>query len=171
VRVKSIFRVSCVLFMSWFCSSALASTLCNINQLSPLAFGSVVPLGLLVTAEGEIQIRCEVIALPPIGGQISVNIRISQGSSANYLQRRLLNSAGDGADFQLNYNIFTQNSGQTIWGDGSNGTAEVTVVLTGLTGTGAVREATRSLYGRMPGFPNSKRAGVYRDSLIISINY
>jgi spore coat protein U-like protein len=172
VRVKTMLRSSMVLIMLGFFSSAMATTLCSVTQVSALAFGPVLPLsGVVSTAEGEIRIRCEVVATAPLGNQVSVNIRISQGSSANFLQRKLSNSAGDTDAFQLNYNIFTQNSGETIWGDGSNGTSEVTVVVAGLSSAGAVREVNRSVYGRMPSFTNTKRAGQYRDSLIISINY
>jgi spore coat protein U-like protein len=172
VRVKFIVEFVLILLMALCSGRAIALTNCNVTQVSSIGFGAIVPLsGLLVRAEGEIRIRCEVVGDPPIGSQVDVNIRISQGNSASYTTRRLFLTGGNSSAYQIDYNLFTDANGSRVWGDGTDGSAEVKFSITGLSGNGIVREVTSLIYGRLPSIQNTKRAGLYTDALTVSINY
>ncbi len=172
MRIKAFLQLSLVVLSALSHANVAALTTCNVAQVSGLAFGKIVPfLNQTTNAEALIRIRCEVIGTPPVGNQVSAAIRISQGNSLSYAPRNMFNSAGLGIGFQIEYNLFTQAVGGSIWGDGTGATSEVTLVIPGLSANGAISEVPRVIYGRLPDIPNTKEAGLYTDVLIISISY
>jgi spore coat protein U-like protein len=79
-------------------------------------------------------------------------------------------SSGDGSLLQremqsgtnvLYYNLYTDAARSMIWGDGTSGTSIVS-------GSGTL--ATYSVYGLIPGGQNVP-AGVYSDSLVVTLNF
>jgi spore coat protein U-like protein len=63
--------------------------------------------------------------------------------------------------FTLSYNLYTDASRVTVWGDGSAGTATL---------NGDAEEATYTLYGRVPARQNV-HTGEYTDTLIATVTY
>jgi spore coat protein U-like protein len=63
----------------------------------------------------------------------------------------------------LNYNLFTDPTHLSMWGDGSGGTA----IVAG-SGTGSVTNVP--VYGRVPG-SQSVPSGSYADDIVITVNF
>lgn len=106
---------------------------------------------------GTIDFRCSEDIEDGRGGG-NKKIEISAGHSGSYSSREM-QSGADG----LNYNLYTDPSRTSVWGDGRNGTDSVKVDPK--QGTVSV-----SVYGRIPAGQNV-RAGTYSDTLIVSIEF
>ncbi|HEY0113985.1 MAG TPA: spore coat U domain-containing protein [Allosphingosinicella sp.] len=86
----------------------------------------------------------------------TASVSISTGGSGSYAQRRMTSGSS-----VLNYNLHTNASRTTIWGNGSGGTATITV------GDGST---TLPIYGRIPTRQNV-RAGTYSDTTTITVTF
>jgi spore coat protein U-like protein len=85
----------------------------------------------------------------------SYTITLSSGNGT-LLQREMLSGTN-----VLNYNLYTDTARTLIWGDGTSGTSIVS-------GSGTL--ATYSIYGLIPGGQNVP-AGIYSDSLVVTLNF
>ena len=65
---------------------------------------------------------------------------------------------------QLNYQIYTNASRTTIWGDGSNGTGSVALPVE------IPDSASATLYGRVPAL-QSVPTGSYLDTIVVTVNF
>jgi spore coat protein U-like protein len=166
--VKNIF----VVLLASVCINANAAVNCAVTS-SPVAFGNVgLFSGSTTTASGEIRLRCEVVGVPPVGDQVSADIKISPGNSGSYINRQLFTFGGVTSGYKIDYNLYSQASLGAIWGDGvTDGTALVNVLITGLSSNGVVKEVARTVYGRIPAITTGKKSGAYTDSLILIISF
>jgi spore coat protein U-like protein len=96
---------------------------------------------------GTVTIRCR--------PQAAYSLSLSTGAGT-YTSRSLKNGP-----YILGYNLYTDASRQTVWGDGTGGTATV---------SGDARDATHTVYGRIPARQNA-RVGDYTDTIIVTITY
>ncbi|MBN2689473.1 MAG: spore coat protein U domain-containing protein [Gammaproteobacteria bacterium] len=87
-------------------------------------------------------------------------ISLSTGGSGSYSPRQM--TGGVSAD-TLNYNLYTDATFTTIWGDGTGGTTTVTG-----TGTGAAQSNT--VYGQLPS-GQYKTPDSYTDTITATVTY
>ncbi|MFT7775001.1 spore coat U domain-containing protein [Roseateles sp.] len=136
------------------CTCTVGTTNVAFGTYNPLAFGNT-------DTTGTIKIDCGGV----VGLLIPFNIAISTGSSGSYANR-LMKSGGN----LLTYNLYTDASYTTVWGDGSGATqlinAGVTLDLLGLAPT-----QNFYVYGRIPGRQLSTVPGVYADTISVTLTY
>ena len=71
----------------------------------------------------------------------------------------------DSAGNSLVYNLYTDNTYGTVWGDGLGGTATV-----GIAGTGIGNIGTTTVFGRIPlAAAQAAITGVYTDTVLVTI--
>jgi hypothetical protein len=153
-----------------------AQVVCNATP-SNLLFGTINTTGPDRTADALLTISCQVIAVPPIGGTVSAAISISGGNSGTNFSNRFMSMTAGSVSGTLQYNIYPNSLrvGQP-WGNGSNGSAVVSQVVSGLNAAGNSSQVNVTLYGKVPGPQSSilsvKPAGLYRDpGLIVTITW
>jgi spore coat protein U-like protein len=96
---------------------------------------------------GTVTIRCR--------PQAAYTLSLSTGAGT-FASRTLKNGT-----FTLGYNLYTDATRQTLWGDGTGGTATI---------SGDARDATHTVYGRISARQNA-RFGNYTDTIIVTITY
>jgi spore coat protein U-like protein len=79
------------------------------------------------------------------------------------ITQRLLANSGD----TLQYNLYTDTSRQTLWGDGTTGST------TSGTGAGYATTQTLTVYGRLPDNSTNQNApvGTYTDTITVTVTY
>lgn len=105
---------------------------------------------------GAIQAACHPSEHGPVAS-------LNRGLTGTFAARRmtfLLN--------RLNYNLYSDISRTTIWGDGTSGT--VTVTLTGGVVNAGVRRFNRTIYGRIPA-RQVVPFGLYADLVIVTLTF
>ncbi len=120
-----------------------------------LNFGTYNPLGLTDTASTfNVQVACT-----GLSSNLSYDIKLSSGNSGNINTRKLLNGTE-----QLVYNIYTEASYTSIWGDGITGNAVV--------GTAVAPTDTKNHTGYAI-IPHSQAItpGLYSDNITITLTY
>lgn len=90
-------------------------------------------------------------------------VAISTGGSGSFADRRM----SGGAD-SLAYNLYTSAARNLVWGDGSAGTAIVTLVG-GIVNAGR-RRFNQPIYGRIPA-RQAVDAGTYSDTLFVTLSF
>lgn len=95
--------------------------------------------------------RIDVACTP--GADYTIALSTGNGS---YGQREMLSGA-----IVLDYNLYTNASRTTIWGDGSGVTSNV---------GGSGVSASHTVYGRVPALQN-KPAGSYADTIVVTVTY
>ena len=105
---------------------------------------------------GSIDIACH-----PSDG--SATVALGTGSSGSYLARRM-----SGAAAQIDYNLYTTSARNIVWGDGSGGTA--TVTLTNGSVSAGRRRFSADIFGRIPALQNVG-AGTYSDTIVVTVTF
>jgi spore coat protein U-like protein len=124
---------------------------CSIN-VTNVNFGSYDVFNTTsTTSTGSITYDCSLANPSPT----SITIDLSQGNSSAYNSRQL-RSVND----SLNYNLYLDAAGNSIWGDGTNSQNYINSALTG----------TVTIYGIIPARQNAK-VGTYTDSITTTINF
>lgn len=98
-------------------------------------------------------------------GRNPYTITLTTGSSGTYALRRMRSGANT-----LPYNLYTDESYTQIWGDGTGGSTVVSGSLDLETGE-LSRSVSHTVYGRVPNMPLRPAAGIYADSIIVTVNY
>ncbi len=129
---------------------------------TPIAFGIYNPqLGSPNDSTGSIVVTC----LP---GLLSVmqnyTLSLSPGGVGSYAPRWLVSGAA-----ALQYQIYSDAARSTVWGNGSAGTA--TVHGSFLVGVVLPVVATHTLYGRLPARQTAAIAGLYVDTVLVTVSY
>lgn len=136
------------------CSCGVSTTALNFGALNPLAAGAT-------DSAGSVQVSCGGVA----GLLIPYRIDLSRGGGASYGARRLASGAN-----LLAYNLYTDNSRLTVWGDGSGGSSPVeSSLLLDLLGLAPPR--THTVYGRVPAGQSSAVPGSYVDTITVTVTY
>lgn len=87
-------------------------------------------------------------------------VKLNGGNTGTITQRKLKEDAGSD---ELNYNLYTDASRTTLWGDGSTGQT--------VTGTGTGTAVQETVYGRISGGQNDKSVGSYSDVITVTVDY
>ena len=125
----------------------------------PAAFGSYNPVSATpLDTTGQITVTCTAT----VSIAVSYTISVSAGGSGSATARRLA-----GTSSNLPYNLFTDSSRSTVWGDGSGGTGTVSDSYA-LALLLVVRNYP--IYGRIPAGA-AVQSGVYTDTLVVTVNY
>lgn len=94
---------------------------------------------------------------------VSYDILLSNGSASSYSPRRMASGS-----HQLDYNLYTNLTRSTIWGDGTGGSSKLSDGYL----LGVLVPVTRNytIYGRIPARQNVA-AGSYVDTITVTVNY
>jgi spore coat protein U-like protein len=103
---------------------------------------------------GTITYRCA-------AGDNHITITLSRGSSGTFSPRRMTKAGGE----QLAYNVFTDATRTTIWGDGTGGTS-----LYSVNNPPNNQDTVLTVYGRIPASQDVS-VGSYSDTLVATINF
>ncbi|WP_024851316.1 Csu type fimbrial protein [Hydrogenovibrio kuenenii] len=149
--------ISTLMVMPWKVFSAT----CTVSANPPLSFGvydpgSAAPLD----GVGGVRVRC---TAQGGGGLVSYSILMSSGTGA-YASRQMLHGTTSNV---LTYNLYTNSSHTTIWGDG---TASTSVVSDSYQLNSGSKTTDYPAYGRIFTHQNV-RSGSYSDSITITVNY
>jgi spore coat protein U-like protein len=121
---------------------------CTVTTVS-VAFGAYDPRAAAATdGVGSVIVSCS-------GNPGSSTLSSTTGQSGTYSARVM--TAGS---YSLSYNLYTTSSRTTQWGDGSGGTAVLSLNSAG----------TYTIYGRIPALQNVG-AGTYSDSIVVTLTY
>lgn len=155
--MKPLRALGIVLAICFGCGVACAS--CTVSATS-VAFGTYSPLsGAPDPSTGTVTLQCTA----PSTILLSWTIALSTGNSGTYSNRAMSDGAGN-----LAYQLYEDSAYQTIWGDGTNGTSEVSgsqLLQIGLTYT-----QSYTVYGLIPGGQNAA-PGTYDDSIVVTVTY
>jgi spore coat protein U-like protein len=91
---------------------------------------------------------------------LMVTLSLSSGNSGSFSQRQMVSGAGNG----LSYNLFTDASYSSIWGDGTGSSATRTRPVTRNSPWNAV------VFGRIPARQNVQ-AGTYSDTITVTVEW
>lgn len=148
---KSILIV--LLMLNLLCLSKAEAVSCTVNS-SGLNFGSFnVLTDNTADSTGTVSVDCD--------ASTSYTIALSQGNSGSFTVRKMTK----GSDI-LEYNLYTDATYQTIWGNGVGGN----MIVFG--STSDTLPTNHTVYGRIS--LNTQRAAVsgsYNDSIIITVTY
>jgi len=144
-------------------------TTCTVSA-SGLAFGAYQPLtfaGKLTsvdrTSTATVTVVCR--GLLSLGGY-TISLGASSYGPGNRISTRYLNNTTSGGDYMA-FNVFTEATYTTIWGDGTNGSrisGSAPLILGQST-------QTYTVYGKIPAGQNTLKAGSFSDSPIMTLTY
>jgi spore coat protein U-like protein len=104
---------------------------------------------------GALQVSCTEGETAPF------TLTLDTGSSGTYSPRKMQSGS-----YVLNYNLYTNPSYSSIWGDGTSGTAYVS-------GNAAdcITGCQFTIYGRTPALQNSAGVGSYSDTITATLSF
>jgi spore coat protein U-like protein len=141
------------------CLSGGAGAACSVSATA-VSFGSYNPLSPLNTdATGTVTVTCSGL----LSVLVSYEVLLSRGGAGSYTPRRMA-----GGSNTLDYNLYTNITRTTIWGDNTGGSSRVTgsILVQLLVPTSNLH----TIYGRIPAQQNVA-AGTYADSITVTVNY
>jgi spore coat protein U-like protein len=139
--------------MSTFSVTATVINDCSLSATN-INFGAAGVLNGTLTATGTLSVTCT------NSDAYSIALSAGSGSNATVADRRMTKSGGSE---QVSYQLYTNPSFTTPWGDGTNGTSTVA-------GTGSGSNQAITVYGRV--LPQTTpSAGTYLDTIIATITY
>ncbi len=138
------------------CVTADANPTCTVSA-SGVAFGNYNPLANANSdSTGSVSVTCT--------GSATATYTIAASAGAGtYLARKLVSGSQ-----LLGYNVYTDNTRTTIWGDGSSGTSLISGNIVAASG-GTTQSST--LYGRIPSAQQTAKVGSYSDVLTVTVTY
>lgn len=135
-----------------FSSNALAGS-CSLG--GSINFGIYSPVSSTPNSSStSITVTCSLISI--------FNLALGTGQSGNFTQRYLTTSAPN--NDHLNYNLYTNSSHSSIFGDGTSGTMAINQISINL------GQTTVPVYGLMPALQNIS-AGTYQDFVPIIVSF
>lgn len=151
------------LFLFKTTEAAYSVSSCTVSMVG-LNFDVYDPLG---TNPDDVQSTLTVTCtVSGSGNNVFVPIQLSKGSSGSYTQRTLKNGS-----YTMNYNIYTNSSRSTIWGDGTSSTSTKSASFGSSQGTGSGKTSTVTIYGRITALQYNVVPGNYSDSITATITF
>jgi spore coat protein U-like protein len=158
-NLRNLFRLAVLLFAG-LCNVSNAQAQACIASATPVSFGLYDPKASSPSdITGSVSVTCQAtIAL-----LVAYTVKLNGGASGNIAARKMIITGS-----QLSYQIYTDATRATVWGDGSGGSAfnaggYLLSVLVPVT-------QTYTAYGRIPALQNVY-AGSYQDTLTILVTY
>ena len=129
-----------------------------------LAFGTYNPMqGTALASTGTVSTVCVVTSHTN-----TITISLSPGYSGNFTARQMTTLVG-GTSYTLNYNLYQDAADSIIWGDGTGGSQIETVKLT-RHGNNNTISTNLTVYGAVAP-AQDPAAGIYTDSIIVTVNF
>jgi len=139
--------------------SALAT--CTVSTTTPVGFGNYNPFNSSpVDTTGVLNVSCTSLI---IGALVNYTVSLDSGSYGSFATRKM----GNGA-YRLDYNIYTDATYTTIWGDGTSGTSTNSGSCTIVLGGNCNQNFTA--YASVPARQNAA-VGNYSDTITVTVNY
>lgn len=114
-----------------------------------------------LTGTGTVSLSCTLTSgLGQEGAPYSLSM--STGQSGDYAARRLTTDTAS----TLEYNLYTDSSYTTVWGDGSGGTAVVTGIL-----TGASVSRSHTIHARIPSHQNTPKGSFIDPTVQVTLSF
>ena len=133
---------------------------CTISA-SSMAFGVYDPLAASpLDTTSTIQVTCTSVGNP----KVKYDVSLDKGQAGSYNPRAMT----DGSS-QLNYNLYTNASRTTIWGDGKGGTAKVSAKYD-LLPVGSTQTDSYTVYGRVFA-GQTVTVGAYLDTITATVKF
>jgi spore coat protein U-like protein len=153
-----------LLWLGWLPQNSWALCVgctCSVTRADNIAFGNYQPFSSSdIDVAGTVEVYCFVT----LGVTASIDIMLSRGSSSSYLPRTMMSGSNP-----LNYNLYTNSSRTTIWGDGTGGTSIITRnFILGLLGSITL---TDTVYARLPAGQTTAAVGSYSDTITLTVEY
>jgi len=118
--------------------------------------------GSATTSVGTVLVSCSWTA--PAPASINVAVSLSTGSSGSYSVRTMKSGSST-----LQYNLYFNTNGSTIWGNGTGGSDYGAATIT--TGTPSGSGSTSgTIYGIVPAHQDVA-PGAYGDTIIVTLSY
>ena len=139
-----------------FIVSATVLKVCTVTATN-LGFGNYTPGSGAIAATSTVGVNCS------NSTAYTVDLNVGSTSGGTFAQRLLANGANT-----LQYNLYTNNTHTTIWGDTTGGTSDQSGTGAGL---GTVQNFT--VYGNLPDSATNQGAvpGVYTDTITVTVAY
>jgi len=158
-NLRNLFRLAVLLFAG-LCNISNARAQACIASATPVSFGLYDPK---TSSPNDITGSVSVTCQATVALLVAYTVKLNGGSSGNIAARKMIVSGS-----QLSYQIYTDATRTTVWGDGSGGTTYqvggyLLSVLVPVT-------QTYTAYGRIPALQNVY-AGSYQDTLTILVSY
>jgi spore coat protein U-like protein len=133
--------------------------ICKVAVSADVNFGDVDDPEANDDASGTVSWRCS----PGTNGAIALDAGANEATSNDVTTRRM----SDGGGNFVSYQLYTDNSYGTIWGDGNNGSSTQAVL-----GTGISNSAELTVYGRIPANAAADQpTGLYQDTVQVSLSF
>ncbi|MCX7125040.1 MAG: spore coat U domain-containing protein [Gammaproteobacteria bacterium] len=132
---------------------------CTIGTTTGLSFGNYSPIVSDNTdSTGTVTVNCSVTS-----GVYNVSYAINLSEGSGTFTNRTLKYDNK----KLNYNLYTSGTMSTVWGDGSDGSSNVT---DSYTSSGKTGSRNYTVYGRIPG-QQAVPAGSYSDVVTVTVEF
>jgi spore coat protein U-like protein len=142
--------------------AATAAVSCSIS-VTPLSFGTYDVFSAIANdSTGTISVSCTQQSAPV--KSLPVSVSLTKGSSGSYASRQMKNGVNI-----LTYNMFTNATRTTIFGDGSAGTSTVGGTFP-FTFVGQTLTGTATIYGRIPAGQDVS-IGSYADTITATVTF
>jgi spore coat protein U-like protein len=144
-------------------ASAVCTITCSCSvSTTNVVFGAVSPLSSANTdSVGGVSVTCGGVA----GLFIPLTVDISKGGGSSFAARRMAYGG-----YTLSYNLYTDNGRSSIFGDGTNGTTDVSSSIQ-LSALGTGPTVSVPVYGRVFGSQTSVAPGPYSDAISVTLTY
>lgn len=154
-------------FGLWGAASAVQAGSCTVSS-GGLAFGAYQPLtfaGKLSsvdkTSTATVSVVCAGIVT---GGSYTIGLGASSYGAGDRISTRYLSNTPNGGDYMA-FNVFTDASYITVWGNASIG-----ALLNGSIPNGG-SNSSHTVYGKIAAGQNTLKAGSFSDSIIMTLTY
>ena len=125
---------------------------CQVNSTGITFGGTNVIDGAAHTMTGAVNVKCT------FDTAWTASANAGLGTDATITTRKMQS----GTD-SLNYSLFTDTAGTTLWGDGTTGST--------IGGTGTGQFVATNITGVIPANQTTLRAGSYADTVTVTVNY
>ncbi|WP_020649845.1 Csu type fimbrial protein [Solimonas variicoloris] len=141
------------------CRPALALLESCSASTSAVSFGNYSPFSSVdLDTTGTVTVTCTAL----LSIAVNYTIKLGPGVSGSFNPRRL--STGP---YTLNYNLYTNSTRTSVWGDGTGSTQTVSDgYALGL----LIVTRNYTVYGRLPARQNAA-SGVYSDTVVVTVEY
>ncbi|MGN5535747.1 Csu type fimbrial protein [Acinetobacter sp. Lyrl_1] len=164
--MKNFFLLCLLMFaMMWSKSAfALCTVLCSCSvATTQVSFGEYRPLSssLVNSNSGKVSVTCGGV----LGLLIPYQIKLNTGTNSNTFDPRKMASGSN----MLEYNLYTSETDNRIWGDGNGGT----IFISGSVDLLLISQTTvdHIVYGKIPAGQSTVPPGTYIDKVMVTVTY
>jgi spore coat protein U-like protein len=126
---------------------------CSISA-TPLSFGTTIP----TPVNSNIDVASTITATCSNAVAYTIALNAGQGAGATMASRKMSSGVNT-----VNYTMYTDAARNTVWGDGTAGSA-----VNSLTGTGGAQAIP--VYGRIPS-GQAPATGTYNDTILVTLTF